>query len=134
MNERNPNFGGFLYRAFLYELQSGKCAYCSCDVPFNDLHIDHFIPLSKGGSNEPINMFMSCKVCNWIKFNHLFKSVEHVSLYISLLKSARDRVGENPIRATLPHYGSSLLLPAFLRALFITTNGVEGCMDFQHPY
>jgi 5-methylcytosine-specific restriction endonuclease McrA len=30
----------------------------------NSISIDHIIPLSKGGSNEPINLALCCKKCN----------------------------------------------------------------------
>lgn len=50
------------------------CSYCKCKVSLhvhpNDptkATVDHFIPLSKGGSNELSNLFLSCKRCNTIK-------------------------------------------------------------------
>lgn len=46
--------------------QNGKCALCRvklCGV----YHIDHIVPLSKGGSNWPANLQLLCKPCNLSK-------------------------------------------------------------------
>ena len=50
----------------LYEGQAGKCWYCACDVG-DDFHVDHFIPLSKGGSNDVGNLRIACPTCNLSK-------------------------------------------------------------------
>lgn len=54
----------------LYTAQEGKCAYCGVDVQ-NVYHIDHVIPLSKGGSNYPSNLAISCPTCNLRKKDKL---------------------------------------------------------------
>ena len=43
-----------------------KCAYCGCDCS-EVYHIDHKIPLSKGGGNDIDNLALSCPKCNWSK-------------------------------------------------------------------
>ena len=48
------------------EIYSGKCAYCGCEC-YDGYHIDHKIPLSKGGGNEIENLALSCPNCNWSK-------------------------------------------------------------------
>ena len=48
------------------EIYSGKCAYCGCEC-YDGHHIDHKIPLSKGGGNEIENLALSCPNCNWSK-------------------------------------------------------------------
>jgi 5-methylcytosine-specific restriction endonuclease McrA len=46
-----------------YELQEGRCFYCSTEL--NDgFHVDHYIPLSRGGSNGPENIVIACPPCN----------------------------------------------------------------------
>ena len=42
----------------------GNCAYCRI-LPYE--HIDHVIPLSRGGSNWPANLRPSCAKCNLSK-------------------------------------------------------------------
>lgn len=47
----------------MYDQQGGCCFYC--DTPIGDeFHIDHFIPLSRGGSNWPENLVLACPTCN----------------------------------------------------------------------
>jgi len=47
------------------------CYYCG-DKCVNDCHIDHVIPISKGGYKGDINnMVVSCSMCNMKKGCHL---------------------------------------------------------------
>lgn len=46
-----------------YDRQKGHCKWCDCKVG-NDYHVDHAVPLSKGGSNWPSNLVISCPSCN----------------------------------------------------------------------
>jgi 5-methylcytosine-specific restriction endonuclease McrA len=47
----------------LLKTSLGKCWWCGKDVG-NDWHLDHRIPLAKGGSNNPDNLCISCPECN----------------------------------------------------------------------
>lgn len=42
--------------------QNGECYYC--DDELLDYHVDHYIPLSKGGKNENTNLVLACPLCN----------------------------------------------------------------------
>lgn len=47
-------------------LQQGRCWWCR--EPVGDTyHVDHVIPLAKGGSNGPENICISCPTCNYAK-------------------------------------------------------------------
>lgn len=53
-----------------FEKQEGACYWCG--IPIVDgYHIDHFIPLSRGGSNYPENIVLSCPTCNIRRSNKL---------------------------------------------------------------
>jgi 5-methylcytosine-specific restriction endonuclease McrA len=39
----------------------GRCIYCGCS---ENIHADHRIPLSRGGTNWPANLVPACKSCN----------------------------------------------------------------------
>ena len=41
-----------------------KCFYCGCELNDSNRTIDHFIPLSRGGSNTRDNMVACCFGCN----------------------------------------------------------------------
>lgn len=47
--------------------QKGLCFYC--DGSLDNYHIDHIIPLSKGGEHQLHNLVLSCPTCNLKKGN-----------------------------------------------------------------
>ena len=64
-----------------------KCAYCRCDVSYDDLHIDHVIPISSGGSCDTLNLVSSCSSCNLTK-----NDTRLIDMYEGLILSrARDK-------------------------------------------
>jgi 5-methylcytosine-specific restriction endonuclease McrA len=56
-----------------YKRQKGKCYYCSCKLgkQRGDYTVDHVIPISRGGSNAPSNLVITCPSCNFSKHNKL---------------------------------------------------------------
>lgn len=53
-----------------YESQKGACWWCGEKVD-DSYHIDHRVPLSKGGTNKPENICISCARCNLSKGSKL---------------------------------------------------------------
>jgi 5-methylcytosine-specific restriction endonuclease McrA len=49
--------------ARIMEEQRGHCAYCRCSVR-RSYHVDHIVPLSKGGTNWSNNIQLTCDTCN----------------------------------------------------------------------
>lgn len=49
-----------------YALQSGVCFWCDASIA-GGYHIDHLIPLARGGSNWPHNLVLACPPCNHSK-------------------------------------------------------------------
>lgn len=41
-----------------------KCQYCGLTGESGELHVDHIIPVSKGGPNAPWNLLTACHACN----------------------------------------------------------------------
>lgn len=48
----------------LYEQQKGLCYYCTQPVTWENRHDDHKQPVSRGGSNWPDNIAITCPTCN----------------------------------------------------------------------
>lgn len=46
--------------------QKGRCWHCGCLLG-EEWHVDHLIPVARGGSNEPENLVISCPKCNLSK-------------------------------------------------------------------
>ncbi len=46
-----------------------RCSYCQCsqEYVYSTLHIEHIIPVEKGGKNEESNLCLSCVWCNLSK-------------------------------------------------------------------
>ena len=58
----------------LRELQNNKCYYCEEKLDFiseNSVHLDHHIPLSKGGRHSIDNVKYTCKSCNLQKYSKM---------------------------------------------------------------
>lgn len=54
--------------------QGWVCTYCGTDIS-EDWHVDHIVPLSRGGSNWPDNLQCLCAPCNlskWAKTHEEF--------------------------------------------------------------
>ena len=49
--------------AKLFELQRGRCANCACSIAAG-YHVDHVMPIAKGGKHEPGNVQLLCGPCN----------------------------------------------------------------------
>lgn len=49
--------------------QSAKvCYWCNCSLKKAKVHIDHYVPLSRGGEHTLSNLVVSCAICNRKKF------------------------------------------------------------------
>lgn len=44
--------------------QKGRCWWCNCKLTGQDYHVDHRIPLSRGGDDGPDNIVVTCRECN----------------------------------------------------------------------
>lgn len=53
----------------IFQKQEGACLYCDANVGRRGKrwHADHFIPLSRGGTNYPENIVIACADCNLSK-------------------------------------------------------------------
>lgn len=54
----------------LFVGQNGLCSHCHTDIHI-DYHIDHIIPISKGGEHKIENIQLLCPTCNLRKGNRI---------------------------------------------------------------
>lgn len=54
----------------MYKRQKGKCYYCASKLS-KTYHVDHIVPLTRGGSNDPSNLVIACPPCNLSKKDKL---------------------------------------------------------------
>ena len=90
------------------ERQNGKCPYC--EFPFSAIMIrrkgerkkvvipnvvmDHFVPYSYSYNNQKVNFVAACSICNGIKSNKIFHSLERAKEYV---QKKRDEKGYEPL-------------------------------------
>ena len=48
----------------VYKRDSFTCQYCGRKAPDVALNVDHVVPVSKGGTNDILNLITSCFDCN----------------------------------------------------------------------
>ena len=57
-------------RAAIARSQRYRCMYCGVRLTTDNLQIDHMDPVSRGGSNDDVNLQALCRRCNIRKGNH----------------------------------------------------------------
>ena len=65
------------YIASLKDIQNDKCYYCDNPLDFKkkrSVHMDHYMPISKGGKHSVGNVVLSCAKCNISKGNSIPKT------------------------------------------------------------
>jgi hypothetical protein len=61
-------------RALVWQRAQGRCEYCRVhqdDFDFFTFHVEHIIPRQHGGSDDPENLCLSCRECNFAKGTNL---------------------------------------------------------------
>ena len=58
-------------RKLLYQQAEGKCALCGKKITFDEMELDHIIPISMGGADEVENLQVCCMPDNRYKANIL---------------------------------------------------------------
>ena len=73
-------------RTKLFERDKWTCRYCGERVSIENVTLDHFVPVSKGGTDAPENLSTCCLVCNAVKSG---KTCEEAAP--AILESMRER-------------------------------------------
>ena len=69
--KRKTSVGPVPSRDFILKQQGGVCNYCKIEGDEVEWHLDHVIPLSRGGSHTEDNVQVLCRSCNQSKGNKL---------------------------------------------------------------
>ena len=77
-------------RTIVYERDHWLCFYCGERVTQENVTLDHYLPVSKGGSNAKDNLKTACLVCNSIKSGKTYEEAIPY-LYKSIQERARQR-------------------------------------------
>lgn len=51
-------------RMRIYQRDHGTCVYCGVSLSAAEFHVDHRLPLARGGSNDEANLCATCPNCN----------------------------------------------------------------------
>ena len=77
-------------RNMVYNRTEGHCGICGRFIPLEEYTIDHIIPLSKGGTNDPDNLQPCCSFCNKAKDDSVgdefFTRISRIFLYQAKLR------------------------------------------------
>jgi 5-methylcytosine-specific restriction endonuclease McrA len=81
------------------EKQEGKCLYCELDLDgyvFRNgrasritIHWDHVVPYSYSQDNGASNFVAACHVCNGIKHDLIFQTLEEARAYVHLKRKEK---------------------------------------------
>lgn len=67
------------------------CQYCGAKAPDAVLHVDHIHPVSKGGTNDIMNLVTSCDSCNGGKSNVLISDSSAIDKQRAQLEALEER-------------------------------------------
>jgi len=97
----------------IFKRDAFACQYCGAHPPTAILHVDHIVPVAKGGGNESDNLITSCDRCNLGKAAVSLSSVpksladkaaevaereEQIKGYNAVFQARRNRIDEEAWR------------------------------------
>ena len=68
------------------------CCYCGRKAPDVVLHVDHLVPVSKGGTNDPLNLITACADCNGGKSDRELSNADLIEKRRLQAESLQDRI------------------------------------------
>ena len=78
INERETNFS-YEEKLSIAAKSNERCCHCGKKVYFGyGATVEHFVPLSKGGTNRMINLVMLCKNCNDTKSDFIYRPNDYL--------------------------------------------------------
>lgn len=75
----------------VFKRDSFKCQYCGASAPDVLLHVDHIIPVSRGGACDVVNLVTSCAPCNGGKSNRPLSDTSVVAKQKAAIDTLQER-------------------------------------------
>ena len=75
----------------VFKRDSFKCQYCGASAPDVILEVDHIKPVSKGGTNDLLNLITSCRDCNRGKHDKPLTDRSFVAIQRQQLEDLQER-------------------------------------------
>lgn len=76
------------YRLVILRRDGFKCGYCGRIGRPKGMHVDHLIPVSIGGTNDPFNLMAACAKCNMRRGTKMFVMQFGVDAVYDILNEA----------------------------------------------
>src|SRR6056297_938273 len=76
-------------KLYIYYREGKRCFYCNKKILYKQMSIDHFYPLSSGGTHDIFNIVCSCKKCNKLKKDKILENHKDIILQL-FLKAVED--------------------------------------------
>ena len=89
------------FRKRLFEADGYQCAHCKEVFDSNDLHIDHIVPISLLGADEPGNWVTLCSKCNIEKRDKFLRDYFHLFRQRPVFKNIQVRFNKGYFYPTI---------------------------------
>lgn len=66
-------FSDIIEKSRILNKTNGICAICGCPLTLQSMTVDHYIPISKGGTHNFSNLYPTCETCNHEKGNEIYE-------------------------------------------------------------
>ena len=108
----DPFFNLEAHESYLKEWQRGRCFYCLKELSpvRGEVHIEHIVPITRGGLHTASNIVLACPQCNLPKLNKLY-GVEWVPPIIHRVPDDEIFISPDEIKCRLEGQASWELIP-----------------------
>ena len=79
-------------RLLVYQKYNGHCAYCGCEIKYEEMEVDHFIShMSNMGEDTIDNYMPACHDCNHVKVDYTINQFKHAIQHCGEIHRARKK-------------------------------------------
>lgn len=79
-------------RLLTYQKFNGHCAYCGCEIKYEEMEVDHFVShMSNMGEDNIDNYMPACHDCNHVKVDYTISQFKHAIQHCGEIHRARKK-------------------------------------------